>query len=203
MGIFFSKRKKISRITDHDKTILELKIQRDNLKKYQLRIEAILENDRNLAKRLLTEGKKDRAKLLLRKKRFQEQLLEQTDGQLENLEKLTQDLEFAQIEIKVVEGLKIGNIALKKINDTLNIQNIEQILEETREGVEKQNEINDLISGVLNDNDEQAIELELSQLIDQNSEILELPEIPNEEPATDQLKKEIKEKTKKSILVEV
>lgn len=45
-------------------------------------------------------------------------------------------------------------------------------------------EINDLISGVLNDNDEQAIELELSQLIDQNSEILELPEIPNEEPAT-------------------
>lgn len=42
-----------------------------------------------------------RAKLLLKKKRYQEQLLEKTDGQLENLEKLTQDLEFAQIETKV------------------------------------------------------------------------------------------------------
>ena len=42
-----------------------------------------------------------RAKLILKKKRYQEQLLEKTDRQLETLEKMTQDLEFAQIEIKV------------------------------------------------------------------------------------------------------
>lgn len=48
-----------------------------------------------------------RAKLLLKKKRYQEQLLEKTDGQLENLEKLTQDLEFAQIETKVRENCVI------------------------------------------------------------------------------------------------
>lgn len=43
-----------------------------------------------------------RAKLLLKKKRYQEQLLVRTDNQLETLEKMTQDLEFAQIEIKVI-----------------------------------------------------------------------------------------------------
>lgn len=80
-----------------------------------------------------------RAKLLLKKKRFQEQLLIKTDGQLENLEKLAHDLEFAQVEFQVVQGLKLGNEALKKVNDSLNIDDIENMLEETREGIEKQN----------------------------------------------------------------
>lgn len=83
--------------------------------------------------------------MLLKKKRFQEQLLSKTDGQLENLEKLTHDIEFAQIEVQVVQGLKIGNEALKKVNDALNIEDIEAILDETREGVEKQN-----VSNILN-----------------------------------------------------
>lgn len=77
--------------------------------------------------------------MLLKKKRFQEQLLFKTDGQLENLEKLTHDIEFAQVELQVVQGLKIGNEALKKVNDALNIEDIENILDETREGIEKQN----------------------------------------------------------------
>ena len=42
-----------------------------------------------------------RALLLLRKKRFIESQLEKTDGQLENIERMIHDLEFAQIEIKV------------------------------------------------------------------------------------------------------
>ena len=42
-----------------------------------------------------------RAKLLLKKKRFQESQLEKSELQLDNLEKLTQDLEFAQIEVQV------------------------------------------------------------------------------------------------------
>lgn len=80
-----------------------------------------------------------RAKLLLKKKRYQEQLLLKTDGQLENLDQLTHDIEFAQVELQVVQGLKQGNEALKKVNDTLNIEDIERILDETREGVDKQN----------------------------------------------------------------
>lgn len=42
-----------------------------------------------------------RAKLLLRKKRFQEQLLDKTDGQLENMERMIHDLEFSQVELQV------------------------------------------------------------------------------------------------------
>lgn len=52
---------------------------------------------------------------------------------------MTHDIEFAQIEIQVVDGLKRGNEALKKVNQVLNLEDIEKLLEETREGVEKQN----------------------------------------------------------------
>lgn len=115
-----------------------------------------------------------RAKLLLRKKRYQEQLLLKTDGQLENLEKMTHDLEFAQIELQVVEGLKNGNEALKKVHAALDIAEIEKIMDETREGAEKQEEINALLSGALTEEDEAAVEAELDEIIHQ-----QLPDIPS------------------------
>ena len=96
MGGIFSEKEK-SRITDQDRAILGLKKQRDQLKQYQKRIEGVLGKDRDLARKLLKEGKKDRAKLLLRKKKYQEGLLDQTAGQLDNIERLCQDLEFTQV----------------------------------------------------------------------------------------------------------
>lgn len=39
---------------------------------------------------------------------------------------------------QVVDGLRIGNDALKKANAVFNIDEIERIMDETREGVEKQ-----------------------------------------------------------------
>lgn len=78
---------------------------------------------------------------MLRKKKYQEKLLENTDAQLETLEKLTSDIEFAQVESQIIDGLKVGNAALKKIHEVLSIDEVEQILDETRESVEKQNVI--------------------------------------------------------------
>lgn len=102
MGSLFGKQKKpVSRVTEQDKAVLQLKQQRDKLKQYQKRIELNLERDRQLAKKLLDEGKRDRAKLLLKKKKYQEKLLQNTDHQLEKLEQLTHDLEFAQVEVQV------------------------------------------------------------------------------------------------------
>lgn len=181
MGIFFSKRKKTPKVSDHDLAVLQLKTQRDNIKKYQIKLEATLKNDKILAKQLLADGRRDRAKILLKKKRYQEQLLFKADQQLQNLEQITQDLEFAQVEMQVVDGLKAGNQALKKINETLNIEDIEKIMEESREGIEKQQEITDLISGALTDEDNEAVEIELAELISMNDIVPILPEVPNQE----------------------
>ena len=54
--------------------------------------------------------------MLLKKKRFMEGLLEKTDTQMENLQQMVDNIEFTQIEVKVVEGLKQGNQALEQLH---------------------------------------------------------------------------------------
>ncbi|MPC44451.1 Charged multivesicular body protein 6 [Portunus trituberculatus] len=176
MGHIFSKKPQ-SKVTEQDKAVLvgddavfiiqqQLKTTRDKIRQYQKRSDEKLQKDRQVAKQLLRDGKKERAKLLLRKKRFIEEQLKKTDGTLENIEKMIEDIEFAQIQMKVVDSLKVGNESLKQINAMLDIEDIERILDETQEGAEKQREINALLSGgVLTEEDESAVEEELDALI--------------------------------------
>ncbi|XP_068219025.1 charged multivesicular body protein 6-A-like isoform X1 [Palaemon carinicauda] len=158
--------------------VLQLKTTRDRIRQYQKRSETNLEKDRQLAKQLLQNGRKERAKLLLRKKKFIEEQLNKTDATLNNIDHMIQDLEFAQIEMKVVDSLKVGNEALKQINEMLSIEDIERILDETEEGAEKQREISALLSGgTLTDEDESAVEEELDALIADAVE-KQLPDAP-------------------------
>ena len=115
----------------------------------------------------MKDGKKDRAKLLLRKKKYQEGLLDQTAGQLDNIERLCQDLEFTQVTIllgrllsifltiytqvqkQVLDGLQKGNDALEKANAVFSLDEIESIMSDTEDAVEKQREIERMLSGGL------------------------------------------------------
>lgn len=127
---------------------------------------------------------------MLRKKKFQEQILSKIDGQLENLEIMVHDIEFAQIEIKIVDGLKEGNAALKKLHNILSIDEIEKVMDETREGIEKQRELDEILSGELTQEDEVEVEAELDALLnaeikEASSEIVDeitLPEVPTDLP---------------------
>ncbi|XP_014215760.1 charged multivesicular body protein 6-B [Copidosoma floridanum] len=209
MGMLFSKKKPPSRVTDQDKAVLQLKQSRDKIKQYQKRVEQKIEKEREIAKKLIKNNQKDRALLLLRKKKFQEQILVRTDGQLESLERMVTDIEFAQVEIKVIDGLKIGNDALKKLHALISIEDIEQVLEDTQEGIEKQREINELLSGGLSVQDEDEIEAELDALVAQDSvkekvtsdvpEDILLPNVPENEPNKE---KAIKSKVQEPVALE-
>ncbi|XP_012525198.1 charged multivesicular body protein 6-A [Monomorium pharaonis] len=207
MGIFFSKKKQPSRVTEQDKAILQVKQTRDKIKQYQKKIEQSLEKERLLAKELLKNGKKERALLLLRKKKYQEQVLSRADGQVENLERMVHDLEFAQIEVKVVDGLKVGNSALNQLHALLSIDEIEKVMDETREGIEKQREIDEVLSSTFaaeEEIDESEIEAELDALMeaDINEKAPEipknvlLPDVPTRQP-TEDLEEEVEEEEPK------
>ncbi|XP_022802664.1 charged multivesicular body protein 6-A-like [Stylophora pistillata] len=208
MGSLFSKKKEPEpvkpKITEQDKAVLALKQQRDKLKQYQKKIQLNLEKERQLAKQLLQEGKKNKAKLLLKKKRYQEQTLERTDNQLENLEKMVQDVEFAQIQIQVADGLKQGNEALKKMHEIMSIEDVERIMDETREGIEYQREIDELLSGSLTQEDEDAVLQEIGgydKVCDREppkkcQQKNTLPEVPSEEPVEKRPQKEKKDERK-------
>ncbi|XP_055745709.1 charged multivesicular body protein 6-like [Salvelinus fontinalis] len=176
MGNIFA-RKRRTRVTEQDRAVLQLKQQRDKLKLYQKRITLQLEKERNLAKQLLKDGKKEKALLLLKKKRYQDQLLDKTENQISNLERMCQDIEFAQIEMKVVEGLKVGNDCLKSLHEAMSIEDVERIMDETQEGIEYQREIDEMLAGSLTQEDEDAVLAEL-EAITQGE--LGLPEVPDE-----------------------
>ncbi|XP_077184337.1 charged multivesicular body protein 6 isoform X1 [Paroedura picta] len=163
MGNLFG-RKRRSRVTEQDKAVLQLKQQRDKLKQYQKRISLQLERERTVALQLLKDGKKEKAKLLLKKKRYQEQLLDKTDNQISNLERMVQDIEFTQIEMKVIEGLKIGNECLNKMHQVMSIEEVERIMDETQEAIEYQRQIDEMLAGSFTEEDEDAILAELDAI---------------------------------------
>lgn len=155
-----------------------------------------------------------RALLLLRKKKYQEQILSRADGQLENLERMVHDLEFAQVEVKVVDGLKVGNTALKQLHALLSIDEIEKVMDEATEGIEKQREIDEILTSTLATEeqiDESEIEAELDALMeaDINEKVPEipkdvlLPDVPKESPVEEEEeeKKRTKEKIQEPIAV--
>ncbi|XP_017557154.1 charged multivesicular body protein 6 isoform X1 [Pygocentrus nattereri] len=198
MGNIFGKKKR-SRVTEQDRAVLQLKQQRDKLKQYQKKVTLQMEKERQLAKQLLKDGKKEKALLLLKKKRFQEQLLDKTENQISNLERMVQDIEFAQIEMKVIEGLKVGNDCLKKMHEVLSIEEVERIMDETHDSIEYQKQIDDILAGSLTQEDEDAVLAEL-EAITQGDVDVELPEVPDEQlpevPEQEEPERE-KEKVKK------
>lgn len=99
-----------------------------------------------------------------------------------------------QLYLQVLDGLKTGNAALKKVHEILNIDEIEKILDETREGIDKQREIDDLISGQLTEEDEEAVEAELEEILDVQDQLPEVPTDKLPEPQKEKEKIKIKER---------
>ncbi|KAG8417768.1 Vacuolar protein sorting-associated protein 20 [Metarhizium acridum] len=125
-----------SRVTAQDKAILDMKNQRDKLHQYQRRITVLTDKETDIAKQMLAKGDKKRALLALRRKKYQESLLAKTDAQLEQLEKLTSNVEFALIQKDVVFGLQQGTKVLKEIHAEMGgLENVEKLMGETADAI--------------------------------------------------------------------
>jgi len=192
MGNLFGKSKKpasSSRVSEQDLAVLQLKKQRDQLKLYQRRIEKEQEKLRETAKKCLRDGKKEKAKLLLKKKKRQDNLMDKTEAQIDNLEIMANDIEFAQMQAQVVQGLKTGNESLKEMHKIMSYEDVEKIMEETQEGIEYQRELDELLAGSLTNEDEDAILEELDELLGVGSssetaaptkKVLDIPDAPTD-----------------------
>jgi hypothetical protein len=111
-----------------------MKIQRDKLRQYQKRITVLTDREKAIAKQCLAKGDMNKAKLALRRKKYQEGLIAKTDAQLAQLEQLTSDVEFALVQKDVVFGLQQGTAVLKEIHREMGgIENVEKLLGENEE----------------------------------------------------------------------
>lgn len=111
-----------------------MKNQRDRLRQYQKRITVLTDRETAIAKECLAREDRKRALLALRRKKYQESLLEKTDAQLAQLEQLTSQVEFALVQKDVMFGLQQGTQVLQTINKEMGgIEGVEKLMGETEE----------------------------------------------------------------------
>ncbi|KAF2199079.1 charged multivesicular body protein-like protein 6 [Delitschia confertaspora ATCC 74209] len=153
------------KISAQDKAILDMKNQRDKLHQYQKRITVITDREKEIAREWLKKGEEKKAKLALRRKKYQESLLAKTDAQLAQLEVLTTDIEFALVQKDVLFGLQQGTAVLKEIHKEMGgIENVEKLLGESAEAQAYQQEISEMLANRMSNQDEDEVEDELEAL---------------------------------------
>ncbi|KLT40431.1 Snf7-domain-containing protein [Cutaneotrichosporon oleaginosum] len=157
-----------------------LKLQRDKLKQYQRRLQAVLDREREIAKAALAKGDKRRALLALRQRKYQEQTLLRTDQQLATLQELVASIEFTQIQAAVVHGLEQGSAALKALQAEVSLERVERIMDESREGVAYQREIDEALASHMSPEEEEEVLRELDAL--QREQMPAIPDVPADEP---------------------
>jgi hypothetical protein len=103
------------------------------------------------------------ALLALKRKKYQENLLDQTEKQMLNLEELVHHIQFASMQSQVFAALQHGNSVLSALHSETSIEDVEQLMADTREAVEYQNEVAKLMGAELDEADEQDIEKTIRQ----------------------------------------
>ncbi|KAK0274091.1 Vacuolar protein sorting-associated protein 20 [Friedmanniomyces endolithicus] len=188
-----------NKISAQDRAILDMKLQRDKLHQYALRIQTLTSRETEIARECLRQNQKSRALLALRRKKYQESLLAKTDQQLAQLEVLTSDVEFALVQKDVLFGLQRGTEVLREIHREMGgLERVEMILGESAEAREYQEEVSEMLGGKMSNQDEDEVEDELEVMqrevvgvrlpsapssgLEQAGEV-KLPDVPQETPA--------------------
>jgi len=170
-------------MSEKDKAALDVKRQRDRLIKYEKEMQKKIDRETEMCKKLLKAGKRDQAKLALRKKKYQQNLLEKTRNQLLNIEELIENVEAAQMQQEVFKAMQVGTDLLQKINSEMSIEEVEQLMDDTAEAIAYQQELNDLLSQDLTAADEDDVLKELAQIEQMEADELglEMPDAPSKE----------------------
>mmetsp|Transcript_5479 Transcript_5479/g.6377 ORF Transcript_5479/g.6377 Transcript_5479/m.6377 type:complete len:229 (+) Transcript_5479:81-767(+) len=175
----------VAEMSTKDQAVLKLKVTRDRLEKAKKKSETERDLYIEKAKALLKAGKKDQAKLALRTKRYKEKHLQNLDSQLFNLVKMVNDVEWAESQVEVVEGLKAGTAALKQLNALMPVEEVERIMDDNAEAMAEQEEINNILAEGLSDTDEMEALAEYEALLKDDdatkTPALNLPDVPDNE----------------------
>ena len=202
--LFLSKKKKVKPVTinANEQAILKLKVVRDDIKKYIKKLENNAKTKREKAKEALQSKNKDRAKLNLRmEKMFQEQV-KTAYGQLEMIETQINQIEAAQSQKDVMTVLQEGNAALKKLQEEVNVDKLQEISDDMEELKAKNDEITEFFKerGI---DEEESVNDELDKLIAsvQSEAGAELPSA-NKEKLEEEEEKEKEVKENKKVVIE-
>ena len=141
----------------------------------------MIEKEKEVARQLLKNGQKDKALLVMKKKKRQEQLLAQSEAQLDNVQQMIDSVEFAQMEKDVFDKLKAGNETLTALNKEMSVEKVEALMADTEEALAAQREIEEALAGhLVGDTDDAEFEDELAALDEEEEEEIaaKMPNVP-------------------------
>ncbi|CAK0786879.1 hypothetical protein CVIRNUC_010093 [Coccomyxa viridis] len=186
MGNLFShsKHPPKSKITDTDRSVLQLKTQRRQLTGQRKRLEDLIARELAIARELLAAKKRERALLALKKKRLREGQLERIDKYLLNVEQVLTNIETAQRQNRLFDALKQGNAALKSLQQEVSVEEVEKLMDDSKESKEYEDRVRQALGEALTAEDDAAVLQELEQLegAEAKEEAGQLPSVPKAEP---------------------
>lgn len=167
-------------ITDVDKAILSMKTQRRKLEDQGKLLEQRMDNQREAAKQLVVEGRKDRALLMLKKRKLTEQQLHQVQNLVLKVEEMLRNVEMSKQSTKIFDVLNEGNQALKQLQQQWSVEDVQKLMDDTAEAKQYQEELDVILSQSLNEQETGEAESELHELeqLVADAERLELPKVP-------------------------
>jgi transposase len=168
MGGSSSKPKKtpVPDISQIDRAVLDLKNARDRLHRYRKKLE--LDEDKLVvqAKKAKEAGKKEKAIGLLRLRKYKQAQASSCESQLLNVLQLVETIDSKQNEAQVLSALAAGKDSLKKMHAETTVDDVLNLMDEVREEIEVEHEINAILNEVpsLSPEDEDAVAAELEAL---------------------------------------
>ena len=186
MGVCFQEKEKRPppvKLDETEKAILECKKCRDKIKSLINRLSVREKKSKEKAKDLLKQKEKDRAKFYLRQGKLHQAQQKTYYGQLEMVENQIRQIESSKNLQECMNVLKNGNEVLKKIQDSIKIEEWEKIKDDMDELKEKDKEISSFLQEYgINENEyNQEVEDDLNKLISEIQGNEQLPDVPKEE----------------------
>ena len=203
MGNFLCPKSNTTKINEEERALLNCKLCRDKIKKYIKSLEKNASLKKEQAKEALKNKNRDRARFFMRQGKMYEEQIKSSDGQLQMIETQITQIENAQNQKDVFTVLKEGNAALKKLQEEVNVEKMQEIADDLDDLKEKNDELTQFFKDRGIEENEQELDDDLNKLIAsvQNEDAkIDLP-AANKENLEENEEVSNKEKNKK-VLVE-
>ncbi|XP_037113749.1 charged multivesicular body protein 7 [Syngnathus acus] len=133
---------------------------------------------RKEARALLREGKKTQALRCLRGCKRAEKRADNLFGQLESIRGILDRIAQSHTDKMVLQAYQAGMTSLRLSLEDVTVAGADSLLDQIQELCDKQDDVNQAISGVFTSGDDDELEEELKSLLDESNTISEVPSEP-------------------------
>lgn len=171
-------------LTDADRAKFQLKAASKNLRLYQKKLEKEIETNKQRAKKMLKEKKKNKALFFLKINKFKTKRIGELQSQLLNLEKVVMDMKASEDNLSVFNAMKMGSAQLKKLQKQMPVDQVRQLMEDNAQSAQYMEELGEMLGGEMSTQDEDEVAAEFAKLeeLDALDTMSKIPDVPTTEP---------------------